>query len=261
MPDFQIALDLLFANKGLIMLAPVLGLALAGLVLLHRRGLRAETYVIAAIFLVYLTYNSGYWLPFGGGSPGPRFLVPVLPFLAIPLALAWKRWPATALGLAAASVLLMATATMTLPLLGNDDIGYWAEIVGMASFEHTLASIAGLDNGWVALAPFLLLLLAAAVLAARATGPVEWRSRERLAADRNRDRVGRARRGAARVPRPRPGPREPFRDPARGAPPRPPGIVAVAVSTPLRRLGRASPGRSSRSTRTPPVPSSGRSQP
>ena len=259
-PDFQIAIDLLFANKGLIMLTPVLGLALAGLVLLHRRGLRAETWVIGAIFLVYLTYNSGYWLPFGGGSPGPRFLVPVLPFLAIPLALAWKRWPATALGLAAASTVLMATATMTLPLLGNDDIGYWAEIVGMASFEHTLASVAGLDNGWVALAPFLLVLLAAAVLAARATGPVEWRSRERLAAVgivigwavlavalpeyRGRDL----------------GPESHSVIPLVGAAAAA-GILALAVSTPLRRLGRASPGRWSRSTRSQPVPSSGRSQP
>jgi hypothetical protein len=101
MPDPQIAIDLLVANKGLLTLAPVLAVALAGIVLLHRRGLRAEAYVIAAMFLLYLTYNSGYWLPFGGGSPGPRFLIPVLPFLAVPLALAWRRWPATSLALAA----------------------------------------------------------------------------------------------------------------------------------------------------------------
>ena len=259
-PDFQIALDLLVANKGLITLAPVLGLALAGLVLLYRRGLRAETYVIAAIFLVYLTYNSGYWLPFGGGSPGPRFLVPVLPFLAVPLGLAWKRWPATALGLTAASVLLMATATMTLPLIGNDDIGYWAQIVEMASFEHTLLSVAGLDNNWIALAPFLLLLLGAGLLAVRATGPVEWRSRERIAA------VGIVLGWAVlavALPEYRGrdlGPEShtviPLVAAAAAA-----GILAVAVSTPLRRLGRASPDRSRRSTRTPPVPSSGRSQP
>ena len=259
-PDFQIALDLLFANKGLITLAPILGLALAGLVLLHRRGLRAETYVIAGMFLVYLTYNSGYWLPFGGGSPGPRFLVPVLPFLAIPLALAWRRWPATALGLAAASTLLMATATMTLPLIGNDDIGYWGRIVELGNFEHTIASVAGLDNGWPALSPFLLALLASAVLAARATGPVEWRPRERLAAVaivlgwavlavalpeyRGRDL------GVDSHPV------VPLIGAAAAA-----GLAAVAVSTPLRRLGRAFPGRSPRSSRTPPVPSSGRSRP
>jgi hypothetical protein len=260
LPDFQIALDLLFANKGLITLAPILALALAGLVLLHRRGLRAEAYVVGGLFLAYLTYNSGYWLPFGGGSPGPRFLVPVIPFLALPLAVAWRRWPATALALAAVSAVLMATATATLPLIGNDDIGYWWHIVELETFEHTIASIAGFDNGWLALAPFIVALLAAAVLAARATGPVEWSTRERLAAAgavlgwaalavalpeyRGRD-LG-----------PDSHPVVPLIAAAAAA-----GLVALAATTPVRRLARAFPGRSPRRSRTPPVPSSGRSRP
>ncbi|MEA2386085.1 MAG: hypothetical protein QOJ22_259 [Thermoleophilaceae bacterium] len=260
LPDFQIALDLLFANKGLLTLAPVLGLALAGLVLLHRRGLRAEAHAIGALFVVYLTYNSGYWLPFGGGSPGPRFLIPVLPFLGVPLALAWRRWPATALALACVSAVLMATATVTLPLIGNDDIGYWAEIVRDRTFEHTVASVAGLDNGWLALSPFLAALLGSALLAARATGPVEWRSRERLAAAgvvlawavlavalpeyRGRD-LGPDSHDVV-----------PLIAAAAVA-----GLAALAISTPFRRLARAFPGRSPRPTHTPPVPSSGRSRP
>jgi hypothetical protein len=259
-PDFQIALDLLFANKGLLTLAPVLGLGLAGLVLLHRRGLRAEAYVIGGIFLAYLTYNSGYWLPFGGGSPGPRFLVPTLPFLAIPLALAWRRWPATAVALAAVSAVLMATATVTLPLIGNDDVGYWAHLVDTETFEHTVLSVAGLDNGWLALMPFLLALAGAALLAARATGPVNWRGRERAAAAgivvawallavalpeyRGRDL----------------GPDShdviPLILAAAAA-----GLAALALSTPLSRLGRAFGDRSPRPTRSRPVPSSGRSRP
>jgi hypothetical protein len=212
------------------------------------------------MFLLYLTYNSGYWLPFGGGSPGPRFLIPVLPFLAVPLALAWRRWPATSLALAAVSTVLMATATATLPLIGNDDVGYWAHIVELETFEHTIASVAGLDNGWLALSPFLLALLGAGLLAARATGPVEWRSRERLAAVgvvvlwavlavavpeiRGRD-LGIESHSVI-----------PLIVAAAVA-----GLLALAVSTPLSRLARASGGQSPRPSHTPQVPSSGRSRP
>ena len=260
LPDFQIGVDLLVANKGLLTLAPILALALAGTVLLHRRGLRAEAYVIGGLFLLYLTYNSGYWLPFGGGSPGPRFLIPVLPFLAVPLAVAWRRWPATSLGLATASAVLMATATLTLPLIGNDDVGYWGHIVDLQSFEHTIVSVAGFDNGWPALAPFLAALLGAALFAARATGPVEWRSRERLVAVGAVVLWGVL---AVAIPEYRGrdlGPEShavvPLIVAAAAA-----GLVALAVSTPVRRLARASAGRLPRSSRTRPVPSSGRSRP
>ena len=34
--------------------------------------------------LIYLIYNSGYYLPFGGGSPGPRFMITMLPVPGLP---------------------------------------------------------------------------------------------------------------------------------------------------------------------------------
>ena len=49
--------------------------------------------MILAVAAAYFVYNAGYWLPFGGGTPGPRFLIPMLPFLALGLAVAWRRWP------------------------------------------------------------------------------------------------------------------------------------------------------------------------
>jgi 4-amino-4-deoxy-L-arabinose transferase-like glycosyltransferase len=92
-PNPKVALDLLFSAKGLLVLAPVLAMGIVGIVLLRRRGRRAEAWTIGGLVGVYLIYNSGYWLPFGGGTPGPRFLMPIVPFLALPIALAWRRQP------------------------------------------------------------------------------------------------------------------------------------------------------------------------
>ena len=62
---------------------------------------------VGALAVAYFIYNAGYWLPFGGGSPGPRFLIPALPFLALGWAVAYRRLPALTLALAIPSVLLM----------------------------------------------------------------------------------------------------------------------------------------------------------
>jgi hypothetical protein len=85
--------DTLFAGKGLVTSSPVVLLAGAGLYLLWRRGNRAEAVLCAAATLAFVIYNAGYFTPYGGTSPGPRFLVPALPFLALGLGQAYQRWP------------------------------------------------------------------------------------------------------------------------------------------------------------------------
>ena len=138
--------------RGLFVGSPVLALAAVGTVLIYRRGKRAEALTIGGVTLAFLLYNAGYWLPFGGGSAGPRFLIPILPFLAVPLALAFRRFPAVTLALAVPSAVLMMVATTTLPLIGFDWTGYWAHVLDAASFEHTVATILGAGNGWAGLA-------------------------------------------------------------------------------------------------------------
>jgi 4-amino-4-deoxy-L-arabinose transferase-like glycosyltransferase len=170
LPDPKTALDLLFSAKGLLTLSPVLVMGIVGTVLLHRRGRRAEAWTIAAVAAVFLVYNSGYWLPFGGGTPGPRFLVPVLPFLALPLALSYRRFPVTTLALAVPSALFMLTATLTYPLIGNDDVGFWSKLVDAANFVNTLGTPLGAGHGWAGIAPVLIAAALAVGLAAVATG-------------------------------------------------------------------------------------------
>jgi uncharacterized membrane protein len=170
LPNPKVALELLFSSKGLLTLAPVLVMGLVGVALLHRRGRRAEAWTITALCGVFLVYNSGYWLPFGGGTPGPRFLVAILPFLALPLVLSYRRFPVTTLALAVPSALFMVTATLAYPLLGNNDVGFWAKLIKAANFENTVATPLGAGHDWAGIAPVLALFLLAAVLAGASVG-------------------------------------------------------------------------------------------
>ncbi len=88
--------------------------------LLYRRGRRAEALTIGGICLCYVGYNSGYYLPFGGGFMGPRFLTTMLPFLAMPLGIAFKRYPGPTIALGAVSITTTVIATITHPLIGYE---------------------------------------------------------------------------------------------------------------------------------------------
>jgi hypothetical protein len=167
-PRFDSAVSLLLAGRGLLVLTPIIVMAVVG-VFAMRRQHRAEANTILAIAAVYFVYNSGYWLPFGGGTPGPRFLIPALPFLAIGLAYAYKRLPALTLGLAIPSVLMMLVGTLTYPLLGKQGIGTWADWLVQGRIEHTMLTAFGVTNAWLAIAPFVAAVLTSIVLAVRAT--------------------------------------------------------------------------------------------
>jgi hypothetical protein len=168
-PKLDSAVELLLGDRGLITLTPVIAAAIAGVVFMRRAGHRAEANAIAAIGLVYFVYNAGYWLPFGGGTPGPRFLIPALPFLALGLAFAYRRLPATTLALAIPSVLFMGAAAISFPLLGEQGPGEWADFIEDAHLEHTLLTALGVSNAWLAIAPAIAAGLAGIWFAARAT--------------------------------------------------------------------------------------------
>jgi hypothetical protein len=110
-------------------------------------------------------YNSGYYLPFGGGFMGPRFLTTMLPFLVLPLAVALKRFPGPTIALAAVSVTTIVIATITHPLVGYEtEAVVWGRLLGQGSFQPTIASAYGLGRGWGAVWPFLLAAGGAIVL-------------------------------------------------------------------------------------------------
>jgi hypothetical protein len=126
-----------------------------GLGFLFRRGHRAEALAAGTIAIVYLLINSGYESPFGGNSPGPRFLVAVLPFLAVGFGAVFKRFPLTTAALASWRDALMA------PLA----VGGWIFVARRAphlleksGHSWTVLGLAGAATLVVVLAPLLALL-------------------------------------------------------------------------------------------------------
>ena len=76
------------------------------------------------------------------------------------LASAYRRLPTLTLALAIPSVTFMLAGALTFPLIGENGTGTWANQLGSGSLEHTVLTVLGVHNGWLAVA------LPAAVVAA-----------------------------------------------------------------------------------------------
>jgi hypothetical protein len=176
-PSLKVLSTLLLDSRGLLTISPVLIMGAIGAVLLYKRGKRAEALTIGGVCLCYVGYNSGYYLPFGGGFMGPRFLTTMLPFLAVPLGIAFKRFPGPTIALAAISITTTVLATITHPLVGyENETVVWVRYLSKALFQPTIASAYGLGRGWGGIWPFLLAAGGAIVLAAWAAPRVRLSS-------------------------------------------------------------------------------------
>ncbi len=177
-PSLKVLSTLLLDSRGLLTISPVLALGAVGTFLLYRRGRRAEALTIAGVCVCYLGYNSGYYLPFGGGFMGPRFLTTMLPFLACPLGLALKRFPGPTIALAAVSITTTVVATITHPLTGYEtEVVVWARYLEKGFFQPTIATAYGLGRGWGGIWPFFLAAGGAVILAVAATPRLRMSSR------------------------------------------------------------------------------------
>jgi hypothetical protein len=178
LPSLKVLATLLFDSRGLLTISPVLIMGAIGAVLLYRRGKRAEALTIGGICLCYVGYNSGYYLPFGGGFMGPRFLTTMLPFLAVPLGIAFKRFPGPTIALAAVSVTTTVIATVTHPLIGyENEAVVWTRYLSNHFFQPTIASSFGAGRGWGGIWPFLLAAGLGVALAGFATARMRLSAR------------------------------------------------------------------------------------
>ncbi len=101
--------------RGLFCTAPILLLAFVGAAFMARRH-RAELLAIAAIvvafFAIMVAFNGWH----GGAAFGPRYLVPIIPLLAIPMMFADRaRWVWLAVGIVSIAINLAATAVDPMP--------------------------------------------------------------------------------------------------------------------------------------------------
>jgi hypothetical protein len=113
--------DVLVGTRGLLYFSPVFVAAAVGLWLLWRRGTRAEALLAAVVVVLFLLLDAGYFLVYGGGTPGPRFFGPALPFLVLGFPSVLARWPRPTLVLAFASAVLTTVNALSWGVRPPDD--------------------------------------------------------------------------------------------------------------------------------------------
>ena len=137
-PHWHTVETVLLGDRGLLVASPVVLVASVGLVLLARRH-RWEAATCAMVTLCYLTLEFCYFLPYGGVSPGPRFLIPALPFLALGLAPVVRRFRTLSAAFALLSVL--ASTALSLTWSWGSTLGYrqtvWGELVRALTRAHS----------------------------------------------------------------------------------------------------------------------------
>ncbi|HEY3055265.1 MAG TPA: hypothetical protein VGK31_04960 [Thermoanaerobaculia bacterium] len=118
-PSMAYFLDMLLdSSKGLLVLSPVVIIAIAG-IMRARRALSRPAFVallVAPLLLIVAIAGYPYW--FGGRSIGPRFIVPVLPFIALLTAFAEQTLvEAVLLGASSATIAVMSLVFPFVPTI------------------------------------------------------------------------------------------------------------------------------------------------
>jgi hypothetical protein len=172
-PHLSALMDLTFTSyRGLFFMSPFLLLCVPGALLMWRAGFRLESVLCTAVSILFILAISAYWGWNGGQVEGPRYLVPIIPFLTLPIVFYLDRLRAFSVGWA----LVLATGVWSV-------FAVWSELLGGLLFpsswltnpifqyslpalaRNEIAPNAGLFfglSGWQSLLPLIagLLLLA-----------------------------------------------------------------------------------------------------
>src|SRR5262245_5933394 len=103
--------------RGLLFCSPILLMAIAGAVMmLRQRRFRAELAAIAAMTLVFIAIIGSFNGWHGGAAFGPRYLVIIIPLLAVPMMFAADRWPWAWIAVGVVSFPVNPAATAVYPM-------------------------------------------------------------------------------------------------------------------------------------------------
>jgi hypothetical protein len=136
---------LFWGRGGLLVISPVVVAAAYGLFLLGRRR-RAEAIACTAVVAAFVLLESGYFNTYGGLSPGPRFFIPALPFLALGLGPAFARRFGLVAVLTVLSIVPLTALTLTWANSKPDQGSIWHDVwafpheLGSSWIVHTLTS-------------------------------------------------------------------------------------------------------------------------
>jgi len=169
-PGVHDLVQILFGYRGLVVGAPIALVGIVAAVWLaqsDRRRLRAHAIVALAVVVPYLVLCAGWsGLPILE-EPGPRYMIPALPFLAVPLAALWDRlWrPALIAAVLGAAIAVPATATFLLLGIGQAPFPELAERVRDGEFAPTVWSM---SLGWFGVVVYVVLVAACMAVLVRA---------------------------------------------------------------------------------------------
>jgi hypothetical protein len=104
---------------------------------------RAAALVCGLVTLLFVLVDAGYFLPYGGGSPGPRFVGAALPFLALGLASAYERFRRPTLVLAGVSATTMSVQALSWGVRSEHAAAYLPKKTDVMA---TIWSVAGLNR-------------------------------------------------------------------------------------------------------------------
>ena len=160
---------------GLFWQSPVLIMALIGIWFMIRMPkYRFEAFISIIAFSSLLVLYSGFYNWWGGSTFGPRYIIPMLTFLCIPLTFIPKRWFPSVVILGLVSIMQMMVVVSTLILVPDNvsarinEIGYFTyssiysdclQLLLNGELSKNLGNqFLGL-NTWVSLIPLLIVML------------------------------------------------------------------------------------------------------